>query len=121
MTFAEHLLQLRKQRGLKQTELAKIIGIGWRAYQTYERGEREPTLSTLIALADFYGLSLDELVCREREGRNCVSARRISAGPLQDRRGGYQPPGGFSWGASWAMRPPFSFWLRQKENAPRPV
>ena len=94
MTFAEHLLQLRKQRGLKQTELAKIIGIGWRAYQTYERGEREPTLSTLIALA---------------------------AGPLQDRRGGYQPPGGFSWGASWAMRPPFSFWLRQKENAPRPV
>lgn len=25
MTFAEHLLQLRKQRGLKQTELAKII------------------------------------------------------------------------------------------------
>ena len=66
MTFAEHLLQLRKQRGLKQTELAKIIGIGWRAYQTYERGEREPTLSTLIALADFYGLSLDELVCRGR-------------------------------------------------------
>ena len=51
MTFAEHLLQLRKQRGLKQTELAKIIGIGWRAYQTYERGEREPTLSTLIALS----------------------------------------------------------------------
>ena len=50
-----------------------------------------------------------------------MSARRISAGPLQDRRGGYQPPGGFSWGASWAMRPPFSFWLRQKENAPRPV
>ena len=55
-----------KAKGLKQTELAKIIGIGWRGYQTYERGEREPTLSTLIALADFYGLSLDELVCRER-------------------------------------------------------
>ena len=46
-----------------------------------------------------------------------MSARRISAGPLQDRRGGYQPPGGFSWGASWAMRPPFSFWLRQRERA----
>ena len=66
MTFAEHLLQLRKQRGLKQTELAKIIGISWRTYQNYELGLREPTLSTLIALADFYGLSLDELVCRER-------------------------------------------------------
>ena len=53
MTFSEHLYKLRKQKGLKQTELADAVGIGWRAYQTYERGEREPTLSTLIALADF--------------------------------------------------------------------
>ena len=67
MTFAEHLLQLRKSKGLKQTELAEQIGISWRAYQTYERGEREPTLSTLVALADFYNLSLDELVCRRQK------------------------------------------------------
>ena len=66
MTFAEHLLQLRKSKGLKQTELAEKIGISWRTYQTYERGEREPTLSTLVALADFYDLSLDELVCRRK-------------------------------------------------------
>ena len=66
MTFPEHLLQLRKGRGLKQTGLAPSIGISWRAYQTYERGEREPQMSTLIALADFYGISLDELVCRDR-------------------------------------------------------
>jgi transcriptional regulator with XRE-family HTH domain len=66
MTFSEHLLALRKKSGLKQTELAEKIGISWRAYQTYERGEREPTLSTLIALADFYDISLDELACRER-------------------------------------------------------
>ena len=38
-----------------------------------------------------------------------MSARRISAGPLRERRGGYQPPGGYSWVASWAMHPPFSF------------
>ena len=50
-----------------------------------------------------------------------MSARRISAGPLRERRGGYQPPGRFSWVASWAMRPPFSFWSCQKENGPRPV
>lgn len=65
MMFSEHLLQLRKARGLKQTELASHIGISWRAYQTYERGEREPQMSTLIALADFYDISLDELVCRD--------------------------------------------------------
>lgn len=64
MTFPENLLKLRKTFGLSQTALANRIGISWRAYQTYERGEREPTLSTLIALADFYDVSLDELVCR---------------------------------------------------------
>lgn len=65
MTFSKHLLHLRKERGLKQTELAPFIGISWRTYQTYERGEREPQMSTLIALADFYDISLDELVCRD--------------------------------------------------------
>ena len=65
MTFPEHLLQLRKARNLKQTELAPYIGISWRTYQTYERGEREPQMSTLIALAGFYNISLDELACRE--------------------------------------------------------
>lgn len=36
-----------------------------RAYQNYERGLREPKMTALIALADFYDISLDELVCRE--------------------------------------------------------
>ena len=65
MSFAEHLLQLRKERGLKQPELVEQLGISLRAYQYYERGEREPALSTLIALADFYDISLDELFCRK--------------------------------------------------------
>ena len=66
MTLSEHLLQLRKSKGLTQTDLALEIGVSWRAYQTYERGQRDPSLPTLIALADFYNLSLDELVCRKR-------------------------------------------------------
>ena len=66
VTFSEHLRQLRTARDLSQKALAVEIGISWRTYQNYELGLREPTLSTLIALADFYGLSLDELVCRER-------------------------------------------------------
>ena len=66
MNFSEHLLQLRKSKGLTQTDLALEIGVSCRAYQTYERGQRDPSLPTLIALADFYNLSLDELVCRKR-------------------------------------------------------
>ncbi|WP_295581819.1 helix-turn-helix domain-containing protein [uncultured Oscillibacter sp.] len=66
MTLSEHLFQLRTETGLKQQELADKVGISLSGYQNYERGLREPPLSTLVALADFYDLSLDELVGRER-------------------------------------------------------
>lgn len=64
MTFSEHLFHLRNERGLTQKGVAEGTGISWRAYQNYERGLREPQMSVLIALADFYELTLDELVCR---------------------------------------------------------
>jgi len=66
MKFSENLLRLRTEKKLSQPQLAEKVGISLRAYQYYEKGEREPTLSTLIALADFYDISLDELVCRKR-------------------------------------------------------
>jgi transcriptional regulator with XRE-family HTH domain len=67
MTFPENLLKLRTERGLTQADVAKAIDIRTLTYQRYEYGEREPRLSKLIALADFYHLTLDELACRELE------------------------------------------------------
>ena len=66
MTFKENLLRLRTDKGLTQPNVAEGTGLSLLAYQNYERGLREPQLSALIALADFYEISLDELVCRER-------------------------------------------------------
>ena len=65
MTFSENLLKLRKQRGLAQTAVAESVGLTVRAYQRYEYGERTPSMEVLIALADLYDISLDELVCRK--------------------------------------------------------
>ena len=59
--FLERLFALRKANHLTQAEISKAIGITSRTYQRYECGEREPTLSTLIALAKFYHVSLDYL------------------------------------------------------------
>lgn len=61
--FSEHLLQLRKARGLKQTEVAQGTHMSLRAYQNYEWGLREPKMTALLALAEFYNISVDELVC----------------------------------------------------------
>ncbi len=66
MSFSEHLLKLRTARNLSQKDIAEAVGLAVHTYQRYEYGEREPQLSTLVKLADFYGLSLDELVGRER-------------------------------------------------------
>ena len=62
--FSDRLIQLREQHSLSQKEVADACGVVVRAYQRYEYGEREPQLSTLIRLADFYQVSLDDLVGR---------------------------------------------------------
>lgn len=62
--FSERLAKLRDSRNLSQKEVAKEFGIVVRAYQRYEYGEREPQLSVLIRMADFYGVSIDYLAGR---------------------------------------------------------
>ena len=67
MNFGKQLKGLRNQKGLKQTDMATLLGITVRAYQNYELEAREPSLSVLIALADFFDVSLDYLVGSERD------------------------------------------------------
>lgn len=64
MTFSERILQLRAQRGLLQKDIASASGVSLRNYQYYEKDQREPTLSVLLRLADFFDVSLDYLVGR---------------------------------------------------------
>ena len=65
MEFREHIIEMRLVRGILQKDIAEAIGVSLQTYQRFEYGTREPKLSALIALADYYKLSLDELVCRE--------------------------------------------------------
>lgn len=58
------LKELRSERGLSQKELADVLDCSVTVYSRYETGAREPSLDTLIHLADFYGVTLDELVGR---------------------------------------------------------
>ncbi len=62
--FSERLVNLRKGKSLSQADAAHKFGVVVRAYQRYEYGEREPQLTTLIRIADFYGVTLDYLVGR---------------------------------------------------------
>ena len=62
--FALRLQELKTARNVMQKDVAAAIGVPLRTYQRYEYGEREPQLSTLIQVADFYAVSLDYLAGR---------------------------------------------------------
>ena len=67
--FSDSLKSIRKKSSKKQREVAEYLGINLRTYQNYEGGRSEPSIAQLIKLADFFMVSLDELVGRDWIGR----------------------------------------------------
>ena len=61
--------QIRKEKGLSITELAEMIGISYQSLQRYEAGKRDPSIQVLIALANFFDVSVDYLVGREPKSK----------------------------------------------------
>lgn len=64
MDLPQRIRYLRLQRQLTQQQLARELNISRATLCHYENGQREPDLQTLNAIADFFGVSLDYLVCR---------------------------------------------------------
>ena len=60
----ERIHELRKKAKLSQTALGNAIGVGQRAYSHYEIGDRDMSPEVLIALADYYGVTVDYLLGR---------------------------------------------------------
>lgn len=60
--FAERMRSLRKEKGLKKTEVAKGIGLDRSTVTNYESGKRNnPTAETLQRIADYFDVSIDYL------------------------------------------------------------
>lgn len=70
MTTAEHMKQYREIRGMSQTALARMSGVGQGNIWRYERGECSPTLETLMALCIALGCTIDEYVGVDYESEN---------------------------------------------------
>ena len=62
--FQERLIALRKTAGISQTELGEIVGLAQRTISNYENKESEPSIETLIKLADYFDVSVDYLIGR---------------------------------------------------------
>ncbi|AIF68406.1 XRE family transcriptional regulator (plasmid) [Terribacillus saccharophilus] len=69
-TLGTRLKELRTERGIYQSHLAQYLSVTTRHIQRYEADKTDVSLSTLVALADYFEVSLDYLVGRS-ENRKC--------------------------------------------------
>ena len=70
--LANLLRECRKKKKVTQSETARFLGIELRTYVRYESGERDPSISTLRKLADFFDVSTDYLLGRDNDTRKWV-------------------------------------------------
>lgn len=63
MKFAR-MKDLREDRDLSQSDIAKIIYTSQTQYSRWERGANDPPINILIRLADYYNVSLDYITGR---------------------------------------------------------
>lgn len=63
-TFSERVKLLREEHNLTQKALGEIIGVKRFSVYSYEKGRACPEMKSLVALADYFGVSMDYLAGR---------------------------------------------------------
>ena len=74
--LSQNLFTLRKRRKLSREAVARALEMSAMTYQRYEKNLRDPTAPVLVKLADFYGVTLDQLV-----GRAPLPPEEAASGP----------------------------------------
>ena len=74
MAINETLKQLRTKKGINQSETAEELGVSLSSYQKYERdkGCVTPSLDVLIRIADYFGVTTDYLLGREKKEQTAI-------------------------------------------------
>ena len=61
------LKEIRESRGISQRQAAIALNLSPTVYNRYENGLREPSNVIMLAMADYFGVSVDELLGRTAE------------------------------------------------------
>ena len=65
MEFGQRLQQLREKKRISRRVLSELCGLHSNAIRRYENGENEPTLHSLVAIAEYFEVSVDFLLGRK--------------------------------------------------------
>lgn len=60
--MVSRLKQLRQAKGVSQAQLADAVGVSQQSVNKYENHSVEPDIRTLMAMADYFGTSVDYLI-----------------------------------------------------------
>lgn len=66
LMIGEKINELRRKRQLTQEEVAAHLGISFQAISKWERGEGYPDITMLPTIANYFGISVDELIGMEK-------------------------------------------------------
>lgn len=73
-----NLKALRIKNNLTQKEIAKVLNVAPTTYLGYEKGTSEPTIATLIQLANYFNVSLDFLCDRQWDNKAYIEVWKLS-------------------------------------------
>lgn len=73
LMIGEKLKKLRRNRDLTQEEVATHLGISYQAISKWERGDGYPDITMLPALANYFAVSVDELIGSKTHWSNSSS------------------------------------------------
>lgn len=69
--FPERLRKLREGKRMKRCVLAELCGLSKHQIRRYEEGTAEPRASSLVAMAEHFGVTVDYLLGREEKEKFC--------------------------------------------------
>ena len=77
MTIGEHIMLLRKQKGLSQSELGKTIGTSGDVIGRYERDVITPSIDVIVKVAEALEVSIDFLVGKSKMVLDKQAVKRL--------------------------------------------
>jgi transcriptional regulator with XRE-family HTH domain len=87
MNIGSNLKAIRKRKKLSQEDVSKTLHLFRSTYSGYENGVAQPNLELLVALSDFYQISIDYLLREDFEKFNESDWKRIEYGNSSDVKG----------------------------------
>ena len=82
--YGDSLKYQREINGYSQSELAKKTQLNQQAISLWENNKRNPSIEYCVKLADFYGITLDELIGRDQIKSNFNIDQRHNKGTINN-------------------------------------